>query len=168
MQKRRKREYRYRSGGVGVTRFSVERLGHLAKVGRILHIRGLQYRPKPGNMPNTVVIVKGTNGYARFEGFSWGYGGEGPHGLRRLFDALRIPQSIATHVAHDIKSPDGKTPGELWRITCGENFESFVLKVYDDGRIIQHNEYRLVCESQPIQKQLEFDECHHRLTQGTS
>lgn len=155
MQKR-KREYRYRSGGVGVTRISIKRLIHLAKVGRILHIRGLQYLPKAGNMPNTVVIVRGTKGYARFEGFCWGYGGEGPHGLRRLFDTLRIPQTIATHVAHDIKSPDGRTPGELWRITCGEDFESFVLQVYDDGRIIQHNEYKMECRSLSVQKQLAF------------
>lgn len=153
----RKREYRYRSGGAGVTHLSLERLGHLAKVGRILYIRGLQYRPKASAMPNTVVIVRGDKGYARFEGFCWGYGGEGPHGLRRLFDALRIPQSIAAHVAHDIKSPDGRTPGEVWRITCGEDFETFSLKVYEDG-LTQYNKYVLGCEEQPIQKQLAFDD----------
>jgi len=149
----RKREYRFQDQS-GSTRSSLDRLYLLPKLGKLQYIRGTQYRHPANPATRTVVYVRGEKGYMRFNCFCWGYGGEGPHGLRRLFDALRIPQSIATHVAHDIKSPDMKTPGECWRITCGEDFESFTLKVYEDGQLVQHNAYELASSPQPVQRQL--------------
>jgi hypothetical protein len=47
------------------------------------------------------VMVIGTRGSARFEGFLWGYGGEGPHGLRNLLLMLGVPIGVAKHVAFD-------------------------------------------------------------------
>jgi hypothetical protein len=52
------------------------------------------------------VLVKGTRGSARFEGFCWGYGGEGPRGLRNLLLMLGVPIGVAEQVAFEKQRKD--------------------------------------------------------------
>jgi len=81
--------YRYRDND-GSTRTSVARANkHISKVGKITCIRGYVYFGKHSTY-HTAVLVKGTAGSARFSGFSWGYDGEGPTGLRTVLKSLGI------------------------------------------------------------------------------
>ena len=142
MKRYRKREYRYRDHAGGCTRPSLERLHHLSKIGDLVWIRGLAWTNKHGHA-QTAVIVRGTKGYCRFEGFCWGYGGTGPHGLRRLFDYFRIPKTLAVHVAHEIPSPPFKVM-EFWRLEASNDYETYKFTLYDPnnpGTVLE----RLVC-----------------------
>lgn len=155
--RRRKREYRYRDHSGGVTRPSINRLFHLAKIGELRTMRGIAWLNKWG-VSQWAVIVRGTKGYARFEGFCWGYGGEGPHGLRRLFDYYRIPKTLAVHIAHEIPSPSTKIM-EFWRLECDENNEKYRFFLFDEQRprrIKEHLVVGMVMETNPVQKELEF------------
>jgi hypothetical protein len=127
--RRRKREYRYRDHTGGVTNPSVERLQHLPKIGKLKYIRGIGWRNEHGRA-QWAVIVRGDKGYARFEGFLWGYGGTGPHGLRRLFDYYRIPMTLALHIAHEIPSPDLKVR-DFWRLDCSDDNETYQFRLFD-------------------------------------
>lgn len=130
--RRRKLEYRYRDNSGGVTTPSIERLHHLEKIGDLVRIRGIAWINKHGNS-QWAVIVRGTKGYARFEGFCWGYGGTGPHGLRRLFDHYRIPKSMATHIAHEIPSPSHKAM-EFWRLEASDDYETYRFFLFDEKK----------------------------------
>jgi hypothetical protein len=69
----------------------------LLKIGNIRRVRGYRYRGKYGI--NEAVLVYGDKGTARFEGFLWGYGGEGPRGLVQLLTTIGVNRGYAHHVA---------------------------------------------------------------------
>jgi hypothetical protein len=101
------------------------------------------------------VLVRGDRGYARYDGLCWGYGGEGPHGLRRLFEAVGIPEPIAKHIAHETESPDWSKVREFWRLTCSENFDKFEFRTYDaDGNVVESTTYEIKATRNPVQKKL--------------
>jgi hypothetical protein len=91
--------YRYRDHSGGVTQFSLDRLDlPLSKIGRPIEVKGYTYWGRY-DTDHAAVMVKGTRGTARFEGFSWGYSGEGPHGLRTLLMRLGLTKEAAELVA---------------------------------------------------------------------
>ncbi len=97
--------YRYRETVNGVTLHSLSKLHHLDKLGILLSICGYRYRHK--GVLHERVMVRGTNGSARFGGFCWGYWGEGPRGLQKLFDVLEIKRPVHT-------LPRNSCPGKDW------------------------------------------------------
>ena len=42
-----------------------------------------------------VITIYGTNGTARFDGVCWGYGGEGPHAVKKLLQAAGVSNDAA-------------------------------------------------------------------------
>lgn len=104
--------YRYRdpSGSTWHSKEKVER--HLHKVGIPLYVRGYIHIGRYGKIHR--VLVKGTRGEARFNGFSWGYGGTGPHGLEWLLLRMGVDKALAEKVAFTTPWVDGV--GEHWRI----------------------------------------------------
>ena len=87
-----RRKYRYRDPR-GSTRFSLEAMKrHLAKVGNLIDIKG--YVDDRKGFKQTYVMVRGESGSARFMGFSWGYSGEGPRGLKQLLDAANVSEDF--------------------------------------------------------------------------
>ena len=94
----KRRQYRYRDNSCGVTRISLERMRlHLHKIGKPLLVRAYRFytfRKKWGWIHHEAVMVKGTRGSVRFEGFCWDYRGEGPRGLRNLLLMLGVPLDI--------------------------------------------------------------------------
>jgi hypothetical protein len=103
----------------GVTSVSVKALKHLPKVGKLRTIKGYVYasKRKDDHCPLTRigVRVEGENGYMRFGGFLWGYGGEGPHGLEQLFNALEISIDPFT-LCNGSPDYSKSSIGEWWRI----------------------------------------------------
>lgn len=65
----------------------------LPKLGKIISITGKrwQYKTQPYH---EAVFVRGENGTARFGGFLWGYGGEGPRGAVTLLKKIGLPQHV--------------------------------------------------------------------------
>lgn len=152
-----KKEYRYRSGRCGVTRYSVERLHHLVKVGRVQYIRACAYLSRKDSIIRLAIIVRGDRGYARYEGLCFGYYGEGPHGLRRLFEALNVPEPIAKRIAHDTKSPDWSKVREYWRLDCSPNGNRYELRIYDaDNNVVEYKVFEITETAQPVQLRLVF------------
>jgi len=78
----------------GSTDSSEQAMKHLPKVGRVRRIRGYYYKAGDAQFP--AVKVYGDNGTIRFSGLSWGYGGQGPRGLQKLFDLLGVNANAAT------------------------------------------------------------------------
>ena len=76
----------------GVTSRSLKALKHLDKCGTLRYVKGYMYFGAYGTT-HCAVLVAGDLGSVRFGGFSWGYGGEGPRGLKQLFDRLGITHS---------------------------------------------------------------------------
>lgn len=143
-------KYRYRDLTGGVTRPSIERMKkHIHKIGKVKMIRGIAWLNKHGH-DQWAVIVRGDKGYARFEGFLWGYGGEGPHGLLELFKELNIPQKPAEFIAFKTKSPSNKVM-EFWRLECSDTEYVFTEYKQDDpitirqGFVLEKNEDGLNC-----------------------
>lgn len=107
--------YRYREAS-GTTTNAIRAIRHLPKLGRIVKVQGYQYnaRYKGENgwywRVNHRIKVVGELGVAVFNGFCYGYFGEGPKGLIQLFDAIGIPtignQSIGFVAAHTIPRSD--------------------------------------------------------------
>jgi hypothetical protein len=85
---------------------------HLPKLGQILSIRGYRYQGRYGL--NEAVMVKGTNGSARFTGTCWGYGGSGPHAVRDLLMILGISKDWAEIIA--FKSFRWDDTGTDWKV----------------------------------------------------
>ena len=93
---------RYRDHSGGITHKSLSRLDSvLPKLGRIISVKGYRYKSVVGGYETwrEAVMVRGTNGTARFEGLLWGYPGEGPRGLRSLLTRLGVSPSKADTVA---------------------------------------------------------------------
>lgn len=78
--------YRDQAGSTRISTIASKK--HVARLGKLEYVRGYVYRGTYGMTFAT--IVKGENGTARFRGFSWGYGGEGPHGLLYLLQRLGV------------------------------------------------------------------------------
>jgi hypothetical protein len=108
---------RYRDNSGGVTHKSLAAMSrNLRKVGDVLEIRGYRFvstrHPKgcnPYTTDHEAVLVKGTKGTARFDGFLWGYGGTGPNGLRVLLEACGFNDKAAQAIAFN--TPRKREPG---------------------------------------------------------
>lgn len=105
---------RYRDHA-GSTFRSQAAMKHLKRLGQLLYVRGYIYGGKYGK--DAAVLVRGVNGTCRFSGFSWGYGGTGPNGLRTMLQELQI-DAAKVQAAVDTRW-DTKTIGEKWRIKLG-------------------------------------------------
>lgn len=106
--------YRYRENS-GVTEESLNRAKrHLHKLGKLLEVKGYVYRGRYG-ATHTGVLVRGEKGTARFSGFAWGYGGEGPRGLYRLLTELGVEDAQAKATAF-VNYRWTHAVGEVWKI----------------------------------------------------
>jgi hypothetical protein len=111
----------------GITRISLDSLKHLHKVGNPQYIKGYSFISK--GIKQTAVIVRGNLGYIRFGGFSWGYWGEGPNGLKQLFDRLNLdvdPVALGNWMNSE------RRMGEHWRITLDRDGEISELKLDEE------------------------------------
>jgi len=109
--------YRYRDMASGATKRSTNRFHHLDKIGTPLMVKAYRFNSARGNEGNQsikreAILVKGSNGSARFEGLCWGYYGEGPRGLKQLLLKLGIPQKRAELLANE--SDRGDDVGTDW------------------------------------------------------
>ena len=110
--------YRYRDNG-GTTKRSLKAAEkHTHKVGKIRYIRGYFYFGRY-QTHHCGVIVRGDKGSARFGGFSWGYGGEGPRGLETFLKSINVPESEIRRVLA-ITWPNFNEAKECWRIDLDE------------------------------------------------
>ena len=149
----RKYEYRYRDHSGGHTQRSRQALVNLPKIGVPVCVRGYCYRAFPRNN-QLGVLVRGSNGTARFGGFCWGYGGTGPNGLRDLFTHLRIPAQIADYVAFGIESPDFSKARNYWEIIL-QSDGGYHVRLFDEhNEVIAHSRYTLQSETVFHQLQL--------------
>ena len=86
--------YRFRDHTHGVTwrsKRSFDR--HVHKVGTVHRIHGYVYQGRYGT--DAAVMITGSLGTMRLSGLSWGYGGEGPAGLRYVLERLNVsPDNI--------------------------------------------------------------------------
>ncbi len=104
---------------------------HLYKIGRPIYVIGYQYSAtysskRRGFQPDNPlhikgiesVLVRGSNGTARFDGFCWGYGGEGPRGLRELLKYLGLNDRRAEEISW---CPRSNSDGTDWHLSfqCG-------------------------------------------------
>ena len=93
---------RYRDKSGGITNRSLKAAkNNLQKIGRISNIKGYRFRSTRNNINTTheAVLVTGEKGTARFEGFLWGYAGEGPRGLVQLLKACGFTNGAAYTIA---------------------------------------------------------------------
>jgi hypothetical protein len=107
--------YRYRANH-GSTRASLNALKHLPKIGKPIYVKGYTYKGRY-NTNHTAVLVVGNNGSIRFDGFAWGYNGEGPRGLNQLLTKLGLSkEQIFEFTLKYMYTFDWKNIGEIWRI----------------------------------------------------
>ena len=64
-------------------------------------------------------MIKGENGSARFGGFSWGYGGQGPRGLIRVLQLCGVPLETAESIAFNSVRKD--VLGTDWELKATDN-----------------------------------------------
>lgn len=104
---------RYRDHSHGITNNSLRKAhNNLHKLGTVTEIRGYRFTStgKAGYpIQHEAVLLKGPHGSMRFEGFLWGYTGEGPRGLVQLLKACGFTQSAALTIAYytERKNEDG-------------------------------------------------------------
>jgi hypothetical protein len=106
---------RYRDNA-GCTQHSIARFTkHIGRLGKLSYIKGYRYRGRYQAI-HEGVLIRGENGTLRFNGFCWGYGGEGPHGLKTILLKLGVDEPIAHQTAFHTprRWPDIE---EAWRIT---------------------------------------------------
>ena len=123
--------YYHRARHPGVTMYSLRAmLRHLHKVGKPHTVEAYSMNTRRRSewedgwlsTWQTFVRVRGDLGTIRFGGFSWGYGGEGPHGLKELFHRLDIahinPDPIEWKHEWKGRAPSTKLyqPAWHWRI----------------------------------------------------
>ena len=115
-------QYVEREGGAivgGYTRISLRSMKHLPKVGRVRTVKGYTYYStrragfdSPFTSNHTAVAVLGDKGSIRMEGLCWGYSGEGPRGLQKLFDLLGIDEDARTIA----EAPTNQDTRVYWQI----------------------------------------------------
>lgn len=111
----------------GITQKSIKAMKHLHKVGEVQSIKGYLYRGHNQNQ-HIGVLVKGDKGTIRFGGFAWGYSGEGPRGLRHLFDVIGVSKEICPYDSRVFgHSPNFRKEdiGDYWKITKEEDSFKF-------------------------------------------
>lgn len=105
--------YHYKAPHHGCTRYSVNGLKHIDKLGKLISIEAYTVASmikthSQGKFttitetwfnPLVRIIVRGENGSCTYGGFLWGYGGEGPHGLRDMFIKCGMSKELADHYA---------------------------------------------------------------------
>lgn len=103
--------YHYKAPNDGCTRHSVNGLKYIDKIGKLISIEAYtvgawqgKYKTAGHNstgwLDNKIrIIVRGENGSCTYGGFLWGYGVEGPHGLRDLFIKCGMTKELADHYA---------------------------------------------------------------------
>lgn len=110
--------YRYRENN-GTTRRSLLAMKHLPKIGTPIQVRAYIFSSKRKentcSVNHVAVLVKGDKGSARFSGFCWGYPGEGPRGLRQLFNTIGVPQAEIERVLA-IDWEGWSKVGPVWQI----------------------------------------------------
>lgn len=116
--------YRYRDNR-GSTFHSRKAMTHLTKLGTIQKVRGYRYHGRY-HTSHEGVMVHGENGTARFNGFCWGYSGEGPRGLIDLLIHLGLPRYAAQMVAFETERLCPKL-GNDWVIEIDDFGGSIVL-----------------------------------------
>ena len=91
---------------VGHTRGNLEHLSIVHQIGTPLAVYGFIAPMSFGQLYGIhLVPVIGQDGTALFHGFSWGYDGEGPRGLKSLLQELRWGPHLVDWVAQrDIKT----------------------------------------------------------------
>ena len=104
----------------GTTCVSEKALKHLPKVGKLKSIKGYVYASQRDGdsqpLTRIGVLVTGDKGSVRFGGFLWGYGGQGPHGLERLFKTLEIKGIDPFTLCGGSPDYSSSSIGEWWRI----------------------------------------------------
>jgi len=121
--------YRYEGG----TTYRMEsKLHHIQRLGKIHSIKGYRFRStrnQNGSQWTTTyerVMIKGEYGSCVFDGVCWGYGGSGPHGLKRLLLACKLPKALAEKIAFE--APRLQITGTDWSVSVepdkfsGRNF----------------------------------------------
>jgi hypothetical protein len=89
--------YRYRTATS--TRIALKRFDkHLHKIGDVVRLKGYcwlcKYKDSEGKIRSKInagILIIGTTGTMRIEGFSWGYAGEGVRGLKQILEKLNVP-----------------------------------------------------------------------------
>lgn len=106
---------RYRENA-GYTKRSIDRFTkHIGRLGKLSYVKGYRYRGRYQAI-HEGVLIKGENGTIRLSGLCWGYGGEGPHGLKTVLMALGVAEPIAhTTAFHTARL--WPTIEESWRIS---------------------------------------------------
>lgn len=104
---------RYRDNAGTTLRSEKAAEKHIRRLGNIAYVKGYVYKGKYG--PRVGVLVRGVNGTARFNAFSWGYGGTGPNGLFRFLTNIGVNQTEAEKIAFNTPWNPSKI-GEVWRI----------------------------------------------------
>lgn len=107
---------RYRDNAGSTFRSVKAAQKHIDRLGKLIYVRGYIYTGKYGN--DAAVIVRGVGGTCRFSGFSWGYGGTGPNGLRQMLLQLGINEELVNKTVFDTPWITN-TIGEKWRINLG-------------------------------------------------
>ena len=92
----------YRQPRAGITELSKKFAEeHLPKIGTVSEV--FCYINSDGD---SITIIRGSEGTIIVDGFTWGYGGEGPHGLLWLLSGkLGIATSIREIAGLDSKGP---------------------------------------------------------------
>jgi len=119
-----KSQYRYRCEK-GTTRQARPMFAKCSRLGNILSIEGRRYKSK--GITHERVFVTGTHGTARFDGLCWGYGGEGPRGVRDLLLFLGLNSVLAEQVA--FKAPRHERLGTDWSIKLGRNISGLPIAI---------------------------------------
>jgi hypothetical protein len=100
--------YRYKAPHDGCTRHSVKGLKYINKLGKLVSIEAYtvgavidkNHKERSSWIDSKLrIIVRGEHGSCTFGGFSWGYGGEGPHGLIELLKTCGMTPQMASHYA---------------------------------------------------------------------
>jgi hypothetical protein len=96
--------YRYRT--TASTRNALARFDkHHHKIGDVVRIKGYcwlcKYKDSEGKARskiNAAIMIVGTTGTMRIEGFAWGYAGEGPRGLKFILEKLNVPADAIVNI----------------------------------------------------------------------
>lgn len=103
--------YRYEGGTTHGAETRFDKV--IAKLGTITEIRAYRYIGRY-DTDHEAILVRGTNGTARFSGLLWGYSGQGPRGTHALLLKLGVDPALAWKLA--FQTPRQKIIGTDWRL----------------------------------------------------